>query len=504
MTSNNFQDNKFIPVAYSTIDNFDNNNIIEGFYDFSVGKGKHNNLVSIKNQDNIIKSLNTRYFVEGFTDTNVKGKEKTGIKLTKNKSNKKDTFANYPYGNTNNHTTITKKKVVNSGNPIYTVINKDKEIARESAENWCEDDTDNAKKCGVITVSKNKKGSYSANVFESLNGTTVNKNDPDTDSIIVNGESDTFQINQSDYNKEPKPTLNAGWSANTTLIPDDLNYTNPQGPESKPVLPLPEQCYGQGLDPYQPVKIVNETAKDKQYIYVDGRKMKLSSDAIKKNNCYAAKYWIDPKTKSDCRIYGKGSSKCGNMPRNSKAVTSDCFAAIPTAKGVNTYDKGAIDCQSDIRPSQRASIANDLLTEANKYRTRGSKSSLLYNTKSAIVSSKYGEIEKVNSIISKQIDDSDSNSFKLEKLNNSIYSQQRQVQISNDETSRRDENLFLLKILLTYLLIISIPLIIKRQYKYKFKFFYPFRIGIFSYFMYFIFPFIKFFLIVIIKYFSIN
>lgn len=460
----------------------------------------------IGNENKIIKNIKNQDFKENFTNPKVKGNQKERKVVTRNNTNKIETFANYPYGNPSNGTATTTKGLANSGNPIYTVVNTSADLAKEGAKKWCENSTDNSIRCGAIIVSDNYNGTFSAKVYENINGTTAQDDGKNPNSIIYNtadvdpiktitsedgtlgrtlndplpgrnsgnyeaivdGESHTVQIDQSEYNKERLPLRNASWSADTTLIPDDLNYRNPQGSESKAILPLPEQCHGQDLDPYQPTKIVDESNDEDHYIYVDGRKMKLSDESKKNDNCYAAKYWMDPKNKSSCGTEG-GGEQCGNISGESKKVSTDCFLAIPTVEGNNPSDPGAIECQSDIRPSQRAGIANDLLAESNKYSTRGRKAALLYNTKSAIVASKYGEIEKANGLISNQMDNSKANTTKLEKIDNSIYSQQRQVQISNDETRRRDENLFLLKILLTYLLIISIPLIIKRGYKDQFS-----------------------------------
>jgi hypothetical protein len=94
---------------------------------------------------------------------------------------------------------------------------------------------------------------------------------------------------------------------------------------------------------------------------------------------------------------------------------------------------------------------------------------MLYNAKTEIASSKYDTIQKSNSLLRKQVGNSQSNSMKLDKLNNSIYSQQRQVEVANDETRRRNENLFLLKLLLTYCLVVAIPMILKRIFGSKLK-----------------------------------
>ena len=202
---------------------------------------------------------------------------------------------------------------------------------------------------------------------------------------------------------------------------------------------------------------VNENAQE--YLYVDGRKMRLSEEA-KDGGCYSAKYWVDPATKEAC----KNGDNCDvSLNIDKHDISSKCFQDIPEVKGNNKYNGGSIQCKSDIRPAERVAINNSLIKEANKWSNVGRKAALLYNTKTEVAASKYGEIDKSNNLLRKQTDDSQTNKFKLDKLDNSIYSQQRQVQIGNDETRRKAENIFLLKLLLTYILVAAIPLFVKKM-----------------------------------------
>jgi hypothetical protein len=191
--------------------------------------------------------------------------------------------------------------------------------------------------------------------------------------------------------------------------------------------------------------------------------MLLGKNAMSEG-CYSAKYWIDPSTKEKC-VASEVGGTCPNQLTGVQTISNlppGCIDDIPTIPGNNTLENNSVECRSDLRPSQRIIISNELNKEANEWSNIGRKSALLYNTKTAIAASKYGEISKANTLIRKQVDNSQSNEMKLKRLDNSIYSQQRQVQIANDETRRRNENLFLLKLLLTYILIISIPMIIKK------------------------------------------
>lgn len=264
---------------------------------------------------------------------------------------------------------------------------------------------------------------------------------------VINGKRTTVYVPRSELSKEEDPGGDYSWSAGTTRVPDDLNYNISQGNLSKAVLPLPPECNGMGLNPDK-AEVIRSSNTGAKYFYQAGRKMKIP-DQTAPNDCKILKEWLNSDT-----------IKLSD-------VSNDCVNAIPTVNGIGS--DGKIDCDADLKPSQRVDLANKYLEESNKYSTRGRKAALLYNTKTAIAASKYGEIEKVNNLMTSQVDNSNSNSSKLEKLDNSIYSQQRQVQISNDEARRKNENLFLLKILLTYLLIISIPLILKRSFRDNFK-----------------------------------
>ena len=279
----------------------------------------------------------------------------------------------------------------------------------------------------------------------------------------------TVVAKQSDYNKKRQGKCN--WSWDSTCIPDDISYyTNTQTGNSQAVIPLPDSCQSTDLNPNKPAIIKGSDGS--QYVYVDGRKMKIPKSVSSGGSCYSAKYWIDPSTRVKCASGGTGTeSSCpANIPSATDLSSNmNCFNEIPTISGNDAEDKGSVECRTDLRPSQRTLISDSLMKEANKWSTRGRKASLLYNTKTAVAASKYGEMSKSNSLLRKQVDNSQSNTMKLDNLDNSIYSQQRQVQIGNDETRRRNENVFLLKLLLTYILVTGIPMLLKKVFGESFK-----------------------------------
>ncbi len=391
MSYYDYQKNQFISVPSSSNKYFTNNDAIETFYD---GPGsdiekmciwsEEDGKFSIGDARKIFLSIKNRNGNEGFTSRKIKGFPE-GEPTTSGHYNEIETF-----GTSDNK------------DPIESNLSGDKSTL------------------GKTLNSQSTKFDYNA---------------------VLNGDRSTVYRPSSDLTRQE----DSSWSADTTRIPDNIIYQNPQGDLSKQVFPLPPECTNQGLNPYDSKLI--KSGDEPNAIYIDGRKMEYDG------------------TPDNCGIIETSWLQNKNM--NVSTISPECYEAIPKMKGIT--DDGKVNCKMDLRPSEQVNISNKLLEQSNKYSTLARKASLLYNTKTAIAASKYGEIEKVNNLMTSQVDNSDSNSSKLEKLDNSIYSQQRQVQISNDETRRRDENLFLLKILLTYLLIVSIPLIIKRNYKEQFN-----------------------------------
>ena len=390
--------NQFISVPSTSSKYFTNNDAIETFYD-----GGTDNLVDyqdeemgefiVNNQDEIINSLKTRYIRESFTNPKVKGNRKP-----RGRFNNKD--------NTN--------KIETFDNP-YETVSGDEALDK------------------ILNVP--------------IPGTMSGASDD-----VIDGNRTTLYVPRSEFSIEKDPG-DYSWSADTTKVPDDLNYTISRGNLSKAVLPLPTECHGQGLNPDKAEVIRSKTPGSLlKYFYQAGRKMSIPTDPWENKKCNTVNKWLNVTAEEEVEPH---------------LISDSCVNAIPTVKGIG--DNDTIDCDADLKPSERVDLANKYLEESNKYSNRGRKAALLYNTKTAIAASKYGEIEKVNNLMTSQVDNSDSNSSKLEKLDNSIYSQPRQVQISNDEARRKNENLFLLKILLTYLLIISIPLILKRSFRDHFK-----------------------------------
>ena len=256
------------------------------------------------------------------------------------------------------------------------------------------------------------------------------------------------------------------WNWDGKCLPQDVNYgNNNSNPNNRSVLPLPPSCQMDGLNPNTPALM--QSGDGNYFMYIDGRKMKISKEAVE-NGCYSAKYWMDSNVRKQCLDDANCNLKLTGAKKVGGDLSEACFNDIPIVEGNNISGGGSIDCRSDLRPSQRVGIKNNLFKEANKWSNIGRKNAMLYNTKSVVSSSKYGEMNKINQMLRRQVDNSQSNKYKLDNLNNTIYNQVRQVQISNDDTRRKNENLFLLKLLLTYLLIVAIPLIIKASFD-KFK-----------------------------------
>ena len=261
---------------------------------------------------------------------------------------------------------------------------------------------------------------------------------------------------------------------NTTLTDSGYHIIN-----AKKHYPIPDTCRKDfesnsiKASPDQPAIFYNDATK-KHFIYVDGRLMALKDD-WDTSGCKMASMWLDP----NC---SPGSGNCqpvNDLKNITKNPLSDaCYSKLPLlsgngkswdAKGDGKSMVNELECNGDIRPREKVFISNEIVKEANRWSDIGRKNSFLYNTKSAVAASKYGEIEKSNIILRKQVDNSQSNNDKMKRLNSSILSTQRQVQIANDDTRRRNENLFLLKLLLTYCLVIAIPFGLKIPLRNSFK-----------------------------------
>ena len=83
-----------------------------------------------------------------------------------------------------------------------------------------------------------------------------------------------------------------------------------------------------------------------------------------------------------------------------------------------------------------------------------------YNSNSKILQSIYDDNYKSDIILSKQNSEINYNSHKLENVKNDIITLRRQVEISQNETLKRNNRLFLLKSLFVYLLVLFIPILL--------------------------------------------
>lgn len=170
----------------------------------------------------------------------------------------------------------------------------------------------------------------------------------------------------------------------------------------------------------------------------------------------ASKSWTNIKLSDGTKVNESSLDFSGYMANNP-----------PKIPGTNAH--GMFDMAGEIHAHQMVKNLKSLSSQAKYWADMGRKNAMLYNAKTAVAASKYGEIEKTNSLLRKQAGNSTGNDSKVERINSSISSQQRQVQIANDATRRRNENIFLLKLLLVYFLVIAIPLIGKRMFSNNFK-----------------------------------
>ena len=83
-----------------------------------------------------------------------------------------------------------------------------------------------------------------------------------------------------------------------------------------------------------------------------------------------------------------------------------------------------------------------------------------YNSNSKILQSIYDDNYKSDIILSKQNNEINYNSNKLENAKNDIITLRRQVEISQNETLKRNNRLFLLKSLFVYLLVLFLPILL--------------------------------------------
>ena len=83
-----------------------------------------------------------------------------------------------------------------------------------------------------------------------------------------------------------------------------------------------------------------------------------------------------------------------------------------------------------------------------------------YNSNSKILQSIYDDNYKSDIILSKQQNEINYNSNKLDNAKNDIITLRRQVEISQNETLKRNNRLFLLKSLFVYLLVLFLPILL--------------------------------------------
>lgn len=103
------------------------------------------------------------------------------------------------------------------------------------------------------------------------------------------------------------------------------------------------------------------------------------------------------------------------------------------------------------------------MNEARYWKARGHQGVLLYNIHTNAMNESLRGSQNSNFLTDKQTTELYNNREAIRKLDSSIYSYQRQSEVGNDFARRQNQTLFLLKLFLTYMLILFIPLLVKRS-----------------------------------------
>ena len=252
------------------------------------------------------------------------------------------------------------------------------------------------------------------------------------------------------------------WSWDSDCLPKDNNYELP-GKYKDEVFPVPPCCKKFNLD-NKKTSIINREGSNLDYIYVDGRKFLIDKGDIDK--CYTAALWMNPDLRKNCDSDYEDKI---DISKNEKITIDEvCFRQIPTESGFNetkyvpssdidTDERlQALDCNRALRPSQKNEAAQSVAKEANFWTNRSKKNIMLYNTKTALATSKYNEINNINGHVNNSLDNSNQKNNDLKRVKSEILSKQRQIEISNDEVYKINERIYFLKILFIYLILLAI------------------------------------------------
>ena len=179
--------------------------------------------------------------------------------------------------------------------------------------------------------------------------------------------------------------------------------------------------------------------------------------------CYSEGTNFTPDT--GCSVYEKGKQgvtyKCATSTtkntypaENQKDCTDHCF-------GTKSSDKDTLTGTSGGYLQERS--AQNLVNETRYWKSRGHSTVLLYNIHTNTLKGSLRGSEQSNLLLDKSTQEMYANREKIKQLDGSIYSLQRQVDISNDHALHLTQYTFVLKVLLVYILILLLLFFMKQR-----------------------------------------
>ena len=184
--------------------------------------------------------------------------------------------------------------------------------------------------------------------------------------------------------------------------------------------------------------------------------------------CYSkgTAFTTDARGKSGCSVYEKGKQgvthKCANSTtknaymaaENATDCTDHCF-------GTKYSDNETFTGTSGGYLQERS--AQNLVNETRYWKSRGHSAVLLYNIHTNTLNGSLRGSEQSNLLLDKSTQEMYTNRETLKRLDGSIYSLQRQVDISNDNALHLMQYTFVLKVLLVYILILLLLFFMKQR-----------------------------------------
>ena len=399
-----------------------------------------------------------------------------------------------------NYNNLEKKVILDSGDKAFLLIklNKFLDLTIPYQAQWAKEYKsslndlqkdfiyyDREKNLFIIKDEINKDSNHKILNIKDFTNKIPNNNSlscPKENTIMYDKNNNKFFIknvpnieNFIDSNNMASDDDNCSWCPHAECLPKDFNYELPKEYSEKKY-PVPQCCKKFGLN-NQTANIISKKGGSNDYVYIDGRKMLI--DKADMEQCYTASYWVDPEIRDNCDTDYEDKTNISNLKKIE--IDENCFREIPSDSGFNTSKNipfnelseekvvKALDCNKAIKPSQRSDAADLVTQEANYWTNKSKKNKMLYNTKSALASSKYNEISKIGGQINNHMGQYNQNNNQIKQLKANIASKQRQIEISNDETYRVNERIYFLKLLLLYFILISIPLILSLFFKDIFK-----------------------------------